>query len=304
MPQYDPYGAEQMTVGQTLADYATSPLRPSTYLGMWQMPGFFPSPSKGLWIPGIGKSLETRGIAGTLTRARSMAKAAYSKQGIVRGSLSLGAESVRRLGSFGTIGGGHVGGKWLGSSININKLEGKVASQMLKNEMYLAEAGKLSNLYKYTNKIKDPSHLGHVMDWKAGKKSEFQIWDSLHKKGTRNLQRYQKLLGAAKSGRGLKIAAKVGLSAGKVVSMVGAAMFAWDMISMVGEPLGRAAIRTLDNTLTEYNNRFMPETGGRLELSYLSQGAATERQRAIQAISKSYINGRSAFGSEASYMHQ
>ena len=46
----------------------------------------------------------------------------------------------------------------------------------------------------------------------------------------------------------------------------------------------------------------MPEMG-KLTSSYLSYGASTERQRAVRAISKGYINGRSAYGQEAAYMH-
>jgi hypothetical protein len=71
---------------------------------------------------------------------------------------------------------------------------------------------------------------------------------------------------------------------------------------MVVKPLAQAAIGALNNIATEYQNRFMPEMGGQLALSYMSQGAYTERQRAIQSISKSQINGRSALGQEANYI--
>jgi hypothetical protein len=94
-----------------------------------------------------------------------------------------------------------------------------------------------------------------------------------------------------------------GIRADKVGTAVGLAMFACDVGTMIAKPLAQTAMGAIERMASEYSNRFMPEMGGQLQLSYLSQGAATERQRSIQAISKSYINGRSAFGSEGSMMH-
>ena len=96
---------------------------------------------------------------------------------------------------------------------------------------------------------------------------------------------------------------KWGSRGAKVASAAGLAMFAWDIGKAVATPLAQAAMGAINNVAMEYQNRFMPEMGGQLQLSYLSQASATERQRAVQAISKSYINGRSAFGSEGSMMH-
>lgn len=86
-------------------------------------------------------------------------------------------------------------------------------------------------------------------------------------------------------------------------SWVGLSFLIKDVAMMIGEPIGRVLINRTDQILQQFDERFMPEIGGKLMTSYLSYGAATERQRAVQAISKAYINGRSAYGQEAMYMH-
>lgn len=294
----DPYGAEQMTVGQTIADYATSPIKPSTYMSMYATwPGMW-STGKGLWIPGIGKSLEARGAMGTASRAMRMTKAAFRRKGILGGTAAIGKETFKRVTSFGTRGGGYLGESFLTQGKLAGQLYDDVYQQTLKaysgfkgfgQEAVETAAKSTANRALMRGSLTRGSvnitGLGQSINI-PGKFTALKTAGNLGKK------------------RLLTPALKMGLGAGKVVSMVGAAMFAWDMIKMVGEPLGRAAIRTLDNTLTEYNNRFMPETGGRLELSYLSQGAATERQRALEQISKSSLNARYALGQEAAYAHQ
>lgn len=74
--------------------------------------------------------------------------------------------------------------------------------------------------------------------------------------------------------------------------------------SYVMEPMGRAAVETIDSFMHELQEITHMRTGGELSASYLSHGAATERQRALEAISKAQINGRSALGSEAGYLHR
>jgi hypothetical protein len=97
---------------------------------------------------------------------------------------------------------------------------------------------------------------------------------------------------------------KWGMRGMKLFSYAGIASLAWGIASAVGEPIGRGIISTANETLKSYEERFMPEVGGKLRLSYLTRGSATERQRAIEAISKANINGRSAFGQESLYLHQ
>lgn len=89
----------------------------------------------------------------------------------------------------------------------------------------------------------------------------------------------------------------------KAASFIGAAMMIADIGMMIGQPIGRAIVEQTNAAMERAENRFMPELGGKLNAAYLSYGAATERQRALQAISKSHINGRSAFGTEAALMH-
>lgn len=91
---------------------------------------------------------------------------------------------------------------------------------------------------------------------------------------------------------------------GKIGSVVGAGMFLWELTQAIGEPVGRALMNDVNSGLTAWENRFTPEVGGRLSYDYLTRGAATERQRAIQKMDQSQINGRTYLGNESSYIHQ
>lgn len=99
-------------------------------------------------------------------------------------------------------------------------------------------------------------------------------------------------------------ALRFGTIAGKGISWIGLGALAWDLTQAIGQPVGAWAIKSVDQALEKFNNRFQVEMGGELQMSYLSRGAATERQRALNAMSKSYINGRSAFGQEAQFSHK
>lgn len=94
------------------------------------------------------------------------------------------------------------------------------------------------------------------------------------------------------------------LSAGRAVSFIGLADIAWSVSKAVAEPLGRLMVNASDAFLNDWSNRFLPEMGGGLQPGFLTMGAATERQRALQAISKAHINGRSALGQEAQLYHR
>ena len=128
------------------------------------------------------------------------------------------------------------------------------------------------------------------------------IQKRIDKLENRNI-RVEKVLGKYKTLAFGQSAARWGLRAGKAVGLVGALALTWDITKLTMRPLGEAIMLGAENLATEYQNRFMPELGGRLKMTYLSQGAATERQRAVQAMSKAYINGRSAFGTEAQSYH-
>lgn len=110
--------------------------------------------------------------------------------------------------------------------------------------------------------------------------------------------------GAKAAARGLGAGAfKLGLMGMKGIAAIGSIATLWDFTQMIAQPIGRWMVNEANATLTRWEQRFMPEMGGRLAMSYMTTGAATERQRAVQAISKAYINGRSAFGGEAALMH-
>ena len=81
-------------------------------------------------------------------------------------------------------------------------------------------------------------------------------------------------------------------------------MLAWDIAKSIGQPLGRDLVTQAERANEKLKSINAWEFGGNLTAAYLSNGAATERQRAIQAISQSRFNGRAAMGSEAMYGHQ
>ena len=99
------------------------------------------------------------------------------------------------------------------------------------------------------------------------------------------------------------------ISAGKAIvgvrNFMLSPMMLWNFASMAGS----AALNHLTNyqlSMLRYNredNRRMKEIeiGGYLESGFLSQAAATDRQRLVQAMADSNFNGRSFIGNEAAY---
>lgn len=97
-------------------------------------------------------------------------------------------------------------------------------------------------------------------------------------------------------------AMRMGMRAAKFAGYASLVAGVIELGMMVGEPLGRAIVSNANSAITSIQNRYMPEmTMGGLQHGFLTQAAATERQRAIEALSKSSLNGRSAFGQEAMY---
>ena len=291
--QYDPYGSEQdLSYGDMIRESATAPLKPSSYLGLYTTLPTMWSTDKGVSLPFAGKYFaHGRFAKDRFKSAISETFRMASKKGFA-GWAALAGKATLGIATMGLTSSGS--GRILGTKA----LETRISRLQKVRAGYNKKRLDLLNKWinpKLGTAIK-PKSLSGKRTIAKFKNLEKEI-DILQKKSTltketiAGLTRRRTLL-------------KWGLRAGKAVSIIGASMFAWDLISMVAEPAGRAAIRGLDNVMTQYQQRFMPELGGRMQMSYLSQGAATERQRAIQAISKSYINGRSAFGSEAQYMHQ
>lgn len=142
-------------------------------------------------------------------------------------------------------------------------------------------------------KINLKSYGLNYKDFNLAENTRKQLWGKVNKIGPTTAK-------AAAAGKVFGAAVKLG----KAVSVVGAIGLVWDLTQAIMMPVGKAVVNKTSQKLQEYENRFMTETGGQLNIDYLSRGAATERQRAIDAISKAHINGRSAFGNEAAYMHQ
>ncbi len=108
-------------------------------------------------------------------------------------------------------------------------------------------------------------------------------------------------------GRAIKPIAKMGMrvatTAGKGFAYYQIASLMYSVTQMAFEPLGRKAISTVDSIFNAKSMIRSPELGGNLSMAYLTRGAATERQRALQAIQKSRLNARQALGNEAALKH-
>lgn len=308
MPQYDPYGQQQPTTGDVVKDFVTSPFRVSTYTAMYGTMPMMWSPSKGIYLPGVGRTFQHGFKSGIKSIGSAVSNMYKAGGGGVRGAVSAtwgvgkkGFGKAMRFGLGAKAGGGYIGGTFLKQASLAQELYDDVFSQVLSRAQKAGASGAAarSTAAKAAERAleKVPSGAKRISSRAAGQhlgrvniKKKFLTG----LKGADNLVN-KRLLGKL---------AKFGLGAAKVGSVIGGVLLTKDLIEMVGVPLGRAAVQTLDNTFTRYQERFMPEMGGQLELSYLSRGAATERQRAVQAISKAYINGRSAIGNEAQYIHQ
>jgi len=101
------------------------------------------------------------------------------------------------------------------------------------------------------------------------------------------------------------IAGKGALIAAKSFAAYNAAALLLSVGSMIGVPIGEAAVGGMDSALSRLRDRFSPEMSRqRLHPSFVTPGASTERQRAINALSKAGLNARSGFGEEAMMVHQ
>jgi hypothetical protein len=95
--------------------------------------------------------------------------------------------------------------------------------------------------------------------------------------------------------------AKWGFRGMKVFSIASLATMAFELTTAIADPVGRAMVNTIDRGLIDLQTKYQSNMGGQLSMAYLNYGAATERHRALRAMSQSQINGRSAFGQEATY---
>jgi len=101
-----------------------------------------------------------------------------------------------------------------------------------------------------------------------------------------------------------KVGWKAGIIGMKAFSVYSLASISWEVAKFIAEPMGRSLADSVNKAFEFSASIRTWEMGGNLKAAYLTQGAATERQRAINAISKSQLNARSGFGSEAMAFHQ
>ncbi|MCK9429421.1 MAG: hypothetical protein M0R17_05415 [Candidatus Omnitrophica bacterium] len=280
MYQYDPYTGDQIQPQSNLVgEIASYPIKPSSYFTLaTSYPGMY-SPTNGVKIPfrklakDIKKSIKSPAIYNRYNQR-------FGKNALKTKFVGLGSRAITSPFSLGMTESEWVGKDWLNKkSVQkykrvVNKNDFNVALGEAKKD-YLRQPNTNKASWTLFNRISEGSRI----------KNEIGTY--------------------VKDGFGFsrkQILAKGALGVAKVGSTIGLGLLAIDLASMVAKPLAQAAIGTLNNLATEYQNRFMPEMGGQLALSYLSQGAYTERQRAIQSISRSSLNARSALGQEANYM--
>lgn len=306
----DPFG--QMSAGEMVREVALAPYRPSTWISLYGAnPGMW-SIGKGIYVPFVGRHLETGGrfIPATMKHiARS-----YQGRGVISGTVTAARRTIGALHK-----GGYVGGRFFKQGAmateGFGQLQAGLKNRFLTDPNLRTKIGhRVGIVGREFDDFVESTARRVVSAAQAGKKTAALtipgIKGTLGSVSVKGSMRTVSKGGAAALLKGglskaaIRTPLKLALGAGKAVSIVGAAMFAWDIIKMVGEPLGAAAMQGAYNYAEQLNNRFMPEMGGNLSVAYLSRGAATERQRAIQAMSRASMTGRSAFGQEAMLMHR
>lgn len=273
----DPYVAyeDKMSTTSLVADIATAPIKPSTHWWLYTHNPAMWSGTEGLYVPIADRAVRQKAFGAITT--------AFKDKRYLAG---IGETLKAPFRVFKPFGGGSRIGAYTGDATQ------KAIKNLNNRSINLGRF-----ISKQSSKISSPVY-------------DLSSMGAEHALATTKIDKAQKILSKINKRKyalssklvGQK-ALKWGLRAGKVMAGVGAVMFAWDIAKMVGEPIGRAVVSELDSTLASWNQRFDPELGGRLELSYLSRGAATERQRALQAMSKAQITGRSALGQEAKFSH-
>lgn len=302
---YDPYAPEQEQY--SVKSFIAESLNPVSLLKYKYMydPSTY-SASKGLWTPFGGVKDFKAGFTAT--------KKAF-KKGFWPGMKQAGKEAW----AFGPLGKDHRAG-W---SRPENLRKAAADAQILPSKIEKAEAGiraakaRISGFENQLRvKARSVSKLDTVLPGRAVRE-QLKEYHVLKRRAAINIPRDIETIGRHKAAiikLGDKLtkarwgvfagkAARFGLTTGRVFSYGMWALTLWDIGKMVGEPIGRYLIENVNRVGDQYMNRFSPEMGGKIALGYLSTGAATERQRAVEAISRSYINGRSAIGQEAQFLH-
>lgn len=324
---YDPYGGQlpeqQMSNDGIGKDLLLYPIKPSSYFEMAKVTPFLYSPTRGVRIPYLkliqdikkanilgsvnpkgglqGLYSKTgKGISQTISAGQKIANFRQSISPFVKRAVK--SSLVLGLNETSFVGGSYldpkaVVGRWqtatqksIFNTIMTNgsvprKRAEELSKKLAKEAVQKGSVGTFNPFSKRLDAID------------IGMKGKWSSTDTLTGSG-------KKIdLSSLRTAKRTAFLGRTALRAAKVGSYVGAAMLAWDIASIVAAPLAQAGMNIINSAANTFQSRYMPEMGGQLQLSYLSQGAATERQRSIQAISKAYINGRSAFGSEGSMMH-
>jgi hypothetical protein len=321
---YDPYS--QMNEQPKMGPSAAEALNPVNWV-IWKYkydPRAY-SFNKGLWMP-FGKGIARDNMLKNIPRIGEYYKASRAA-----------GDSMYKIGSNmakkGIGGNWFLGEKFLENSVaresmkrSLNSNLGTVANEMLAGSTlnlgkkhrvskaistYLGEAleqeGSVTGVL--TQKAVEERLIGlggkkvGMADdaWKASV-NKFMSGDRLQK--AVNLSGPEKFIGQlGTTGFKRRAAWRGAMLLGKGIAIGATLWGVYDMAKMVAEPVGRYIVDNANRVASAYANRYMPEMGGKIALSYMSSGAATERQRAVEAISRSYINGRSAIGQEASFAH-
>lgn len=308
MDQYTAFEDKGISAG----DIALSPFQLSTHLWAYgHIPGMW-SGTKGMYVP-FNTSASKKAM-GAMKTSFGDKKYVAGVGNLLKGTVG----SVRPFGFGGSrvlnFGEQIVRNDRIAYNIQQSKITNAgVASKLSKENINLME--KLKNYKtKYANKnskyagkkpnvVKNLAKQNAIRDTTANLEAKIQS-NATKISAINNAYTYQdRAINKLANKKGMLTVGKYALRGAKVVSVVGAISLALDITRMIGEPIGRGLVGAADRALTSWEERFMPKIGGRLAMSYLSQGAATDRQRALQAMSNAQITGRSAFGQEARYSH-
>jgi len=305
---YDPYAGEVpmqavedvMTVG-SIAREVTNPI--NWLLWKYQYDPRTYSLSKGLSVP-FGKTMAKYGFGNTVSMMPDIWKVNTVGKGFL-GTVKGTHKTLKNIGGSFYWGKDYFSDDWLKNA----KLDRAKAQSTLKNIARTDRRFKRQELLLLKNSLRPRPVLNPYETIKLNKRERL-LKSSIAKYTEASAARDATKTAAFKtiSDANFKIGARTLLKWGvlaplKVFAGVGAITTAWDVSKMVGEPIGRYLVENANRVGTAWQNRFAPEMGGKIAMSYMATGAATERQRAIEGISRSYINGRSALGNEAQLLH-
>jgi len=314
--QYDPYASQSPSIGSLTKDMAMSVIDPRFYLGsyLWNPTAY--STTKGLWTPFTGKGFKegwSTMTNGARTKSMGQIFSGIKKMAFSPGRIGGGVINDSRIiktqtdvladvfrEKIGNINMRHAKGHSLGAIKHTNHLS-RISNETAQSHVEYINANPGSATAEGAEAFIKENVFRRNKMFGTLKMNTEEI--KRIKSATGKLQ----TIGAGKVGQiGAKqvigTSVKWAMRGGKILSGVGLAMILGEVALAIGTPIGKAAMAGIDSTLTNFTNRFNYNMGGKLALSYLGRGAATERQRALEAMQMSQITGRSAFGQEARYL--